>query len=91
MRDTSNRIIARLDKNGFVVNNAYTLFMLRPDNSTVIIEDQFGKEVLNARFLNPGAFKLTGVLQYRERLVRLELPNFQYSCFIHNGIDIAID
>ena len=91
MRDTSNRIIARLNKNGFVVNSGYALYMLRPDKSTVIIEDQYGKEVLNARFLNRQAFRLSGVLQYKTTAFPLELPNFKNSCFSNNGVDIAIN
>ncbi len=91
MRDTSNRIIARLNKNGFVVNSSYALYMLRPDKSTIIIEDQYGKEVLNARFLNRQAFRLNGVLQYRATAFPLDLPNFKNSCFSNNGVDIAIN
>jgi len=91
MRDASNRIVARLNKNGFVVNSNYPLFMLRPDKSTVIIEDQFGEEMLHARFLNRQAFSLSGVLHYKGTTIPLEAPFMQRSCVFYGGVDIAID
>jgi hypothetical protein len=64
IRSSDGKIIARLDGNGFVVNEHNSLAMKRVDLSSLIVEDEYGREVLNARYLNPHAFRLTGVLQY---------------------------
>jgi hypothetical protein len=90
MRDSSNRIIARLNENGFVVNPNYSLYMFRPDKSTVIVEDQFGRQMLYARFLNEHAFRLKGTLVYKDVQFPLELPNFKNSCMRNFGKGINI-
>jgi hypothetical protein len=66
IRSKDRRIIARLDKNGFVVNRNNFLEM-RKDKSNLVVTDEYGAEVLNAHYLNRNAFVLKGVLTYPDR------------------------
>jgi hypothetical protein len=66
IRSKDRRIIARLDKNGFVVNRNNFLEM-RKDKSNRVVTDEYGAEVLNAHYLNRNAFVLKGVLTYPDR------------------------
>ncbi|PYV15688.1 MAG: hypothetical protein DMG21_14285 [Acidobacteria bacterium] len=59
---SDGKIVARIEKNEFVVNQNNILRMNRPDLSSLIVEDQMGKQVLNARYLNPRAFKIETLL-----------------------------
>jgi hypothetical protein len=92
MRDSANRIILRLNRNGFVLSSAYDLRPLRPDKSTLIIEDATGNELLHARFLNPQAFSISGTVHYLQKSVPLQLfaPGSSI-CAYGSGIDISID
>lgn len=92
MRDKSGKIIANLSKNGFIVSKTYELYMLRPDKNTVIIEDGYGREILKARFLNPRAFALEGIIQYGDRTFPLEMQGFSGGCFGHSKVtDIGVN
>jgi hypothetical protein len=91
MRDNVNKIIANLSKDGFIVSRNYELYMLRPDKSTVIIEDGFGREIIKARFLNPKAFALEGTVQYGDKAFPLEVQGFYGLCSGHSTVDIKID
>ena len=87
-RDTSGKIIASLSKDGFVVSKNYELYLLRPDKSTVIIEDGYGKAVLKARFMNPTTFALEGLVQSGGQAIPLDFPSFlQDDCFFHSGTE----
>src|SRR3990172_385969 len=85
IRGNDNKIITRLNKSGFVVNRNNTLQLIRPDKNTIIIEDEYGEEVLNARFLNPKAFRINGILNYKGRKIKLEIPMMRDNCFSHSG------
>jgi hypothetical protein len=74
IQDTFNRVIVRLDKNGFIVNNNYSFYLLRPDKSTVTIDNQFGEQVLNARFLNPRTFVVSGTIEYGNSKISIDSP-----------------
>lgn len=92
MRDAANRLIARVDRNGFVVSSAYDVHLLRPDKSTVIIDDEFGNEMVRARFLNPKAFSISGVVIYGGTRIPLNLGAPGSSiCMSNSGVDISID
>jgi hypothetical protein len=67
VRSTDGKIIARLNRDGFVVNQNNYLEMKRPDEHSLIVVDQYGTEVLNVRYLNRQAIKLTGVVNYPGR------------------------
>jgi hypothetical protein len=54
------RVVARIKRNHFWVNPNNVLNKERPDRSTLVVTDQFGKEVLNIRYLNPHSIHLTG-------------------------------
>jgi hypothetical protein len=56
------KLIARLEKNRFTVNVPNTFRQKRPDSHSLIVEDVYGKEVLNIRYLNPRALKIKASL-----------------------------
>jgi hypothetical protein len=62
VRGNDGRIIARIHNNVFEINQNNYLSMKRKDRSSLAVDDQYGNEVLNARFLNPRAFRLTAKL-----------------------------
>jgi hypothetical protein len=91
IRDSSNRIIARLNREGFAVSHNYDWYLLRPDESTVVVEDEYGNDVVRARFLNPRAFSVSGRYYDQGNVHPLDLNGFSRSCFGHNPVDIIID
>jgi hypothetical protein len=101
VRDAHNKVIVRLDKNGFDENPAFrdTYKPFHPDRSTLIIKDSNGNESLNAHYLNATTLTLTGVLQYPGRpAIPLQLRGASRGCLDSNasvagtdtGVDIAI-
>lgn len=44
------------------------------DNNEIAITDQYGNDVLSARYLNSRAFRLDGLLFYRGVPIRLSQP-----------------
>jgi hypothetical protein len=81
IRSEDGKIIARLSKNEFVVNQNNYLSMKRPDRSSLIIVDQYGNEVLRARYLNRRAFRVTGRLNSAGRTVDLSDSYIHNICF----------
>jgi hypothetical protein len=77
-------MIANLSKNGFIVSKNYELYLLRPDKNTVIIWDGYENEILKARFLNPKAFAVQGMVQYQDKKVPLDIQGMSNSCFGHS-------
>jgi hypothetical protein len=57
------RIIARIQNNVLTVNRLNVLSKKRVDKSSLIVVDQRGKEVLNARYSNPHVFRFNGIFQ----------------------------
>jgi len=87
--DADKKLIARLKNNQFVVNpNKVSSMPLRPDQSTLIILDEQGREVLKARYLNAHAFKITGILTIPEtgNVVNLDHLPFDNICLGSNGM-----
>lgn len=60
------RLIATIENNVFTVNQNNYLRMERSDKSSLVVYDQYKKEALNTRYLNPSAFKLTAQLFYQD-------------------------
>jgi hypothetical protein len=60
VRGKDGRIVARIERNHFVVNHNNILTQQRPDRSTLVVIDQEGTEVLNVRYLNTQAIHLLG-------------------------------
>lgn len=92
IRSRDRRIIARLSPNGFVVNKNNFLEM-RKDRSSLIVVDEYGNEVLNARYLNPNAFVLKGLLTYPDRnpIPLSFAPRMRHICLSNAGsIDLMI-
>jgi hypothetical protein len=56
------KIIARIEKNEITVNPNNSFRRRRADLSSLQIEDQFGRQVFAARYLNQRALKVTGLL-----------------------------
>jgi hypothetical protein len=52
------KLIARIEKNKFTVNVPNIFRQRRPDSHSLIVEDLYGKEVLNIRYLNPRALRI---------------------------------
>jgi hypothetical protein len=62
VRGNDRKIIARIHNNVFEINQGNYLSMKRRDRSSLVVNDQYGTEVLNVRFLNPRAFRLAAKL-----------------------------
>lgn len=60
VRSKDGRLIARIERNHFVLNANNLMVKHRPDRSTLIVIDQDGNEVLNLRYLNPHSIHLLG-------------------------------
>ena len=58
------KIVVGIEKNEFTVNPNNYYRMKRPDKSTLVVLDQYKKEVLNIRYLNRRAIKLSALLYY---------------------------
>jgi hypothetical protein len=90
IRSSDGRLIARIEKNHFTINQNNFLSMKRKDRSSLTIFDQYGTEVLNARYLNPHAFRLTAKLYYSGRFVDLSGIPIAGVCFsIQKGAKVA--
>jgi hypothetical protein len=86
IRSPDGKVIVRMDENGFVVNRNNILEMRRPDRSSLVIVDQYGNQVLNARYMNRQAFRLTGLINYGGRNIPIEFPGVSGICMVGNGI-----
>jgi hypothetical protein len=62
IRDDTERIALRVDKDGFFVNPHATLFARRPDKSSLVIQNDLGADLISVRYANPQAFVVTGQL-----------------------------
>jgi hypothetical protein len=60
--DDRNNIIARIDEDGFWVENSTR--KKRPDSSTLVVYDHTDTEVLRLTFLNPTSISLTGIFRH---------------------------
>ncbi|HEX4486040.1 MAG TPA: hypothetical protein VH088_07230, partial [Terriglobales bacterium] len=63
---SDGRVVARLDKNRFVVNASNYLEKRQTDLSRMVVVDQFDTEVLDIWYLNPRAIKVNAHLWYPE-------------------------
>ncbi len=62
IKDEKGRIALRIDKDGFFVHPGANLFARRPDKSSLVVQDEYGADVLTVRYANPQAFVVTGRL-----------------------------
>jgi hypothetical protein len=62
IRDPDGRIAIRIDKDGFFVHPGANLFARRPDKNSLVIQNEFGGDVLSVRYANSQAFVVTGSL-----------------------------
>jgi hypothetical protein len=85
IRGVDNKIIARLDRSGFVVNRNSELQVLRPDRSTLTVEDEYGTRVLYARFMNPRVIALRGIMRAQGLGIPIDIPYATHSCSAHGG------
>jgi hypothetical protein len=58
--DKDGKVVATIDNNVFLINQNNYLRMRRTDFSDLIVEDQYRTRVLNVKFYNPAALRLTG-------------------------------
>jgi hypothetical protein len=59
IRTKDGTTVARIDKNRSIINPSTGLVMWR-DKNTLVLEDQHGTELLNARYLNGKSFRISG-------------------------------
>ena len=71
IRSRDGKIIARIKKNEFTVNQNNILSMKRPDRSTLIVIDQEGIEAVRLRYLNAYAIRFSGALYIPNRRGRV--------------------
>jgi len=84
IRSADNRIVVRLNRDGFIVNPNNYLEMRRPDRSTLYVTDQEDRQHINARYANPKTFVLNGAVDIPGRgLLLLQLSVIQNSCLEH--------
>src|SRR6202012_5128959 len=62
MFDDRNDIIARIDKDGFWVQN--NVRKKRPDECTLVVFDPSATEVLRLQYLNPKAISVQGLFRH---------------------------
>jgi hypothetical protein len=63
IRDEAGRIAIRLDKDGYAPGQAAKLLPpRRPDRSSLIIQNEYGDDVLSVKELNPQAFEVNGTI-----------------------------
>lgn len=63
IKSVDGKIVAKVDDNEFVINQNNYFDMKRPDRSSLTVLDQYGAEVLNARYMNVRAFSLSAKFQ----------------------------
>jgi hypothetical protein len=61
--DKDGKIVAVLKDNKPIINPLTSFNVERPDDSTLIVRDQYNVEVLNIRFVNPKALVFTGAIR----------------------------
>jgi hypothetical protein len=70
------RIIAKIEKGRFTVNQNNILEMVRKDRSSLRIVDQTGNQVLNIRYFNPQAIWVDAAIHY---------PGYPYIITLHGS------
>jgi hypothetical protein len=85
---SDGRVIVKISKNGLVNQSGSGLFVSR-DKSSLLIEDSFEHEVINARYLNKHVFRVTGIVPYRKRVVALPIP-IMHGCVRSSGGGTAV-
>jgi hypothetical protein len=102
IRGNDGKIVARLNENGIVVNKNRILQVKQgSDRHSLIIEDDYGDEVLNAEYLNPHAFKIDALtyaftktdkgrqLQPFQLATVTNNPRLQLGCLVTRGAVIT--
>lgn len=91
------KIVAELEDNEFHINPNNYFKIKRPDSSTLVVYDQKADIVLNVRFLNPHAIRVSGVFRAPQRkpiIINNDevIPLFGKStiCFGNNDIAIGV-
>ncbi len=94
IKDSNGKIVVRMDRKGFVVNQSKILEMHRSDRSTLVVTDEDGIETLNIRYLNAGAISIAGAFRYpgRRQSTPFIMPGADNVCAIgaDNGADFGI-
>jgi hypothetical protein len=81
IRSADERIITAIENGHFTVNQNNSLDMQHPDRSTLIVRDQYKKEVLNVRYKNKANLELSALLQYPNgKTVRISKDIAPTSC-----------
>jgi hypothetical protein len=93
IRGPDGKLMARLG-GGKIVVNRNNILAVRKEPNSIVIEDQYGREVLNARYLNQRSFRIDGLLYYGGHPVQLSQPIspsvLTGSCMMHSNVDIHL-
>ena len=93
IRGQDGRIIARLGRNGIIVNEANKLEVTKGSHR-IVIEDQFGNDVLNIQYVNRHVLRVNALLFYKGFPIRLSNPvdpnsnSIEIGCAKYAGADI---
>jgi hypothetical protein len=92
------KIVAELKENKFFINPNNYFRVEYPDESSLIVYDQEGIQILNVDYLNKTAIKLLGTIYIpnRDTIVigeeaqKFGNMNFSNCSFYNNGVDISL-
>jgi hypothetical protein len=88
--DVDGKELAEISDNEFnITNRALATHKPRPDRSTLVVYNEADQEVLNIRYLNPTALRVTGVFYFDSKRLPLFPSNWQQNCM--HGTKQVID
>jgi len=94
MRDEAGKVLIRLDADGLRASSS--VFMTRPDKSSVLFEDATGNDILYAKYVNRTTFAVRGYLIVGDQKINIgdELNRsliIKHTCLSHNLVDIHLN
>lgn len=79
--DRDGKVVVRFTDGFFTVNQNARLEMKRPNRNTLIVNDNYGNEVLNIRYVNKKAVVVSALLQYSHaKPVQIQKTQFADVC-----------
>jgi hypothetical protein len=86
------KVIATIDRNHFnLTQNALQTHEPRPDKSTLLVYDEYDNQVLNVRYLNPQAIRISGMLYYGGQRIDMPIQGSYNNCTRVYGADFMIE
>jgi hypothetical protein len=81
VRSRDNKVIVKLDKDGFHVNPLNQFKLHRDDPSSLSVRDQEDNQALDIRYVNKHALTVDGILHVHGQEIRLYTRGVANSCF----------